>query len=102
MFLILSRSCSGPSASAHCSKRNDDRWRTARDGRFFVGGFVPALVLGVAVGNVLQGVPLPLRRRAPRHLRRDDASSELLNPFALLAGLLSVAMLAAHGAAWLS
>ncbi len=62
-------------------------------------GFVPALVFGVAVGNVLRGVPF----RLDGELRAfSTAACSALPPFALLSGLLSVAMLVLHGAGSLS
>ncbi len=71
-------------------------WRRAWDGAFAVSSFLPSLLFGVAVGNLLRGLPL-------------DGEQEfagtflgLLNPFALLAGLLSVAMFLVQGAAWLA
>ncbi|HEX8477853.1 MAG TPA: cytochrome d ubiquinol oxidase subunit II [Telluria sp.] len=82
------------------SKRDSTRWRSAWDWALFVGGFVPALVFGVAMGNVLQGVPF---RLAPdMQIFYEGGFFDLLNPFALLAGLLSVAMLVMHGASWLA
>jgi cytochrome d ubiquinol oxidase subunit II len=82
------------------SKRENVQWRAAWDWALFVGGFVPALVFGVAMGNVLQGVPF---RLAPDlQIFYDGGFFGLLNPFALLAGLVSVAMLAMHGASWLT
>lgn len=100
MFLILFALILRPVGFKYRSKRNDPRWREAWDWALFVGGFVPALVLGVAVGNVLQGVPFHFDP-ALRVSYDGTTLLELLNPFGLLAGLLSVAMLAAHGAAWL-
>jgi cytochrome d ubiquinol oxidase subunit II len=82
------------------SKRENVQWRAAWDWALFVGGFVPALVFGVAIGNVLQGVPF---RLAPDlQIFYEGGFFGLLNPFALLAGLVSVAMLAMHGASWLT
>jgi cytochrome d ubiquinol oxidase subunit II len=65
----------------------------------FFSGFVPALIFGVAMGNVLQGVPF--RFGADMHIFYDGDFFGLLNPFAILCGLVSVAMLVMHGAAWL-
>jgi cytochrome bd ubiquinol oxidase subunit II len=80
------------------SKRESAAWRSRWDWALFVGGFVPALIFGVAVGNVLQGVPFHL---TPELVPIYDGSFfGLLNPFALLTGLLSVAMLTMHGGAW--
>ena len=53
------------------SKRPNGRWRSFWDWALFVGGFVPALVFGVAMGNVLQGAPFRLDGDAARHLRGD-------------------------------
>jgi len=81
------------------SKRDGKKWRTTWDWALFVGGFVPALIFGVAMGNVLQGVPF---RIAPdMQIFYEGGFFGLLNPFALLCGLVSVAMLAMHGASWL-
>lgn len=100
MFLILFALILRPVGFKYRSKRPDARWRAAWDWALFVGGLVPALVLGVAVGNVLQGVPFHFDD-ALRISYDGTTLFELLNPFALLAGLLSVVMLTAHGAAWL-
>lgn len=82
------------------SKRDNVQWRACWDWALFVGGFVPALVFGVAMGNVLQGVPF---RLAPDlQIFYEGGFFGLLNPFALLAGLVSVAMLVMHGASWLA
>ena len=68
-------------------------------GGSFVGGVVPALVFGVAFGNLLLGVPFHLDDM----LRSFYTGSfiALFHPFALLAGIVSVAMLTMHGAIWL-
>jgi cytochrome d ubiquinol oxidase subunit II len=100
MFVVLAALILRPVAFKYRSKREDARWRAAWDWALFVGGFVPALIFGVAVGNVLQGVPF----RLDEDLRSfyEGSFFGLLNPFALLCGLLSVAMLAMHGGAWLA
>ena len=82
------------------SKVNDPRWRNAWDWGIFVGSAVPALVFGVAFGNVIQGVPFHF----------DDTMMsfytgsfwELFNPFALIAGVVSLTMIIAHGANYLA
>jgi cytochrome d ubiquinol oxidase subunit II len=100
MFLILFALILRPVGFKYRSKRDDPRWRLAWDWALFVGGFVPALVVGVAVGNVLQGAAFHFD---PSLRVSYDGTTlfELLNPFGLLGGLVSVAMLCAHGAAWL-
>lgn len=99
MFLALVALILRPVGFKFRSKMDDPRWRTTWDWALFVGGFVPTLVFGVAVGNVLQGVPFHLDDM----LRPIYTGSflGLFNPFALLAGLVSVAMLVMHGAAFL-
>ena len=66
----------------------------------FVGGLVPALIFGVAFGNVLQGVPF--RFDETMRMTYEGNLLGLLNPFALLCGLVSVAMLTMHGGAYLA
>ena len=70
MFVVLAALILRPVAFKYRSKRPDPRWRNAWDWALFVGGFVPALIFGVAVGNVLQGVPFPAHRRNAHDLRR--------------------------------
>jgi cytochrome d ubiquinol oxidase subunit II len=96
LFALLLR----PAGFVYRSKLENERWRNAWDWGLFLGGSVPALVFGVAFGNLLQGVPF-----------RFDATTMavtytgsfwgLLNPFALLAGVVSLAMLVMHGALFL-
>jgi cytochrome d ubiquinol oxidase subunit II len=74
-------------------------WRNAWDWGLFVGGTVPALVFGIAFGNLLQGVPFHLDDMLRPYYT--GSFFGLLNPFALLAGLISVGMLTMHGAIWL-
>jgi len=81
------------------SKVADPRWRTAWDWGLFVGGAVPALIFGVAFGNLLLGVPFHFEENLmPVYTGSFWA---LLNPFALLAGVVSLAMLTCHGANYL-
>ncbi len=100
MFVVLAALILRPVAFKYRGKRDDPRWRGAWDWALFTGSFVPALIFGVAVGNVLRGVPF----RLDENLRSfyEGSFFGLLNPFALLCGLLSVAMLVMHGGAWLA
>ncbi|MGH6860901.1 MAG: cytochrome d ubiquinol oxidase subunit II, partial [Phyllobacterium sp.] len=100
MFIILASLILRPVAFKYRSKRENPAWRTAWDWALFIGGFVPALIFGVAVGNVLQGVPF--RFDSDLRIFHEGSFFGLLNPFALLCGLLSVAMLVMHGSAWLA
>ena len=99
MYLVLSALILRPVAFKYRSKRPQAAWRRFWDGCLFISGFVPALVFGVAVGNVLIGVPF----RLDSDLRAfyEGTLLGLFTPFSLLCGLLSVSMLVLHGAAWL-
>lgn len=100
MFLVLSALILRPVSFKYRSKRPSPKWRSFWDWALFTGSFVPALVFGVAVGNVLLGAPF----RLDSDLRSfyEGNLLGLFTPFSLIAGLLSVAMLLLHGAAWLS
>ncbi len=101
MFAILFALILRPVGFKYRSKRESTTWRSAWDWALFVGGLVPALVMGVAVGNVLQGVPFHLTDDL-RIFYDGTTLFELLNPYGLLAGILSVSMLVMHGAGWLT
>ncbi|WP_421914391.1 cytochrome d ubiquinol oxidase subunit II [Mesorhizobium sp.] len=100
MFLVLFALILRPVAFKYRSKREDPRWRSNWDWALFIGGAVPALIFGVAVGNALRGVPF--------HFSTDlrpfyeGTLFGLLNPVALYCGLVSLSMLVMHGAAWLA
>ncbi len=82
------------------SKIHNAAWRSAWDWGLFVGGAVPPLIFGVAFGNLLQGVPFQF----DNYLVSTYTGSfwQLLNPFALLAGVVSSAMITMHGAVYLA
>lgn len=100
MFLVLSALILRPVAFKYRSKHAEARWRARWDWALFVGGAVPALVFGVAVGNVLVGAPF----RLDGDLRSfyEGSLLGLFTPFTLLSGILSVAMVVLHGAGWLA
>ncbi|MGA3402962.1 MAG: cytochrome d ubiquinol oxidase subunit II [Acetobacteraceae bacterium] len=100
MLLLLCALILRPVGFKYRSKLEGTRWRTTWDTALFLGGLVPALVFGVAFGNTLQGVPF----RFDDTLRMTYTGNlfGLFNPFALLCGLVSVAMLTMHGATWLA
>jgi len=99
LLLVLFALFFRPVGFDYRSKLPSPRWRNAWDWGLFVGGAVPALVFGVAFGNLLQGLPFHF----------DDTMRSfytgsfwgLLNPFALLSGLVSLSMLMMHGAIYL-
>lgn len=100
MFATLFALILRPVGFKYRSKRESTAWRSAWDWALFIGGLVPALIFGVAIGNVLQGVPFHLNDDL-RIFYDGTTLFELLNPYAILCGLVSVAMLVMHGAAWL-
>ncbi len=100
MFLVLSALILRPVGFKYRSKHSSPRWRSGWDWALFVGGLVPALVFGIAVGNVLVGAPF--RFDSDLRLHYEGGLLGLFTPFTLIAGLLSVAMLVLHGAGWLS
>ena len=99
MFAVLVPLILRPVAFKFRSKREEAGWRNAWDWVLCLTGIVPALLFGVAVGNVLLGVPF--RLGDDLRIYYDGSFFGLLSPFALLCGLVSLSMLAMHGAAWL-
>ncbi len=104
MFVVLAALILRPVGFKYRSKRESATWRNGWDWALFVGGAVPVLIFGVAVGNVLVGVPFHL---TPELLSMYDGPFYskffgLLNPFSLLAGVVSLSMLLQHGSAWLA
>ena len=79
-------------------KVHDERWRTVWDWVLTCSGIVVMLISGVAFGNLFLGAPFQF----DNDLRMTWSGSffELLHPFALVAGLVSLSMLLAHGACW--
>lgn len=104
MFVVLAAFIVRPVAFKYRSKRDSATWRARWDWALFAGGAVPALLFGVAVGNVLLGVPFYLTEDLMPMYPGNFAVKfiGLLRPFALLAGVVSLSMLLMHGAAWLS
>lgn len=80
-------------------KLKDLRWRKAWDIGLCIGGAVPALIIGVAFGNLFTGVAFALDNTV--RVSYGGVFLDLLNPFALFCGVVSLAMLLMHGAAFL-
>jgi cytochrome d ubiquinol oxidase subunit II len=77
-------------------KDNRPQWRNTWDWAIFIGSLVPALLFGVAFGNLLRGVPID----ASKNYVGDFFG--LLNPYALLTGVYGLALMTLHGAIYLS
>jgi cytochrome d ubiquinol oxidase subunit II len=82
------------------SKIHDPRWRSTWDWCLFVGGAVPPLIFGVAFGNLLQGVPFQFD--ANMVSTYTGSFWQLLNPFALVVGVVSVSMVTLQGGVYLA
>jgi cytochrome bd ubiquinol oxidase subunit II len=100
MFLVLAALILRPVAFKFRSKIENTRWRSTWDTALFVAGIIPALIFGVAFGNVILGVPF--RFDETLRMTYEGTLFGSLNPFALLCGLISVAMLTLHGASYLA
>jgi cytochrome bd ubiquinol oxidase subunit II len=74
----------------------DEGFKKMWDAAFFVGSLLPALLVGVAVGNVIRGIPLDA------HGDYTGTFFQLLNWYSLLIGLLGLCAIVTHGAAWLA
>jgi len=88
LLVMILRTC----AIEFRSKRESKLWRNTWDTVFSVTSFGLALLLGVAMGNIMNGLPID----AAGDMR--ITLLEMLNPYALLVGITTVAMLALHGA----
>ncbi len=78
------------------SKDQRPGWRNFWDWMIFFGSFVPALLWGVALGNLIQGLPIDAKMNYTGNF------FTLLSPYTLLAGIYSAALLTFHGAIFLS
>ena len=99
MILVLCALFFRPLGFDYRGKLECTKWRNLWDFGIFIGSFVPALVFGVAFGNLLQGVPF----KYDDFLRvyYEGNFFGLLNPFAILAGVISLMLIVTQGGAWL-
>lgn len=99
MMLVLFALFFRPVGFEYRSKINDPRWNSTWDWALFFASFIPALVFGVAFGNLFLGVPFEVDEfmRSTYH----GNLFGLLNPFAILCGLVSVLLMVMHGGIYL-
>lgn len=99
LLLVLFALFFRPVGFDYRSKLANPNWRNGWDWALFAGGAIPALVFGVAFGNLFIGLPF----HYDDTLRSFYTGSffDLLNPFALLSGVISLSMLMMHGAIYL-
>jgi cytochrome d ubiquinol oxidase subunit II len=100
ILLILLGLILRPVALNFRNKVDHAGWRAACDGCLIFAGFVPTTLFGVAIGNLFLGVPL--RYDDTMRITYLGGLFGLLRPFALLAGLVSLAMFLLHGATYLA
>lgn len=99
MLIVLAALIFRPVAFDYRSKVSCTKWRASWDWLLFVGSAVPPIIFGVAFGNLLQGVPFVIDgTMRPAYT---GSFFGLLNPFGLLCGVLSLAMIVFHGANYL-
>jgi cytochrome bd ubiquinol oxidase subunit II len=100
ILLVLLALIMRPVSLGFRNKVDDARWRAVWDGFLTFTGIVPALLFGVAIGNLFLGVPL--RYDDTMRITYEGGLIGLLRPFALLAGLVSLTMILMHGATYLA
>ncbi len=99
MMIVLWALFFRPVGFDYRSKIDNPTWRSAWDWGLFIGSFIPPVIFGVAFGNLLQGVPFHFDNNMVSTY--DGSFWALLNPFALLCGLISSAMITFHGGVYL-
>jgi cytochrome bd ubiquinol oxidase subunit II len=100
MLLILLALILRPVGFKYRGKLDSPHWRALWDTGIFIAGFVPTFLLGVAIGNVIQGVPFYFDDNFQSFYT--GSLLQLLNPFGLLCGFLSIAMFIMHGGIFLT
>jgi cytochrome d ubiquinol oxidase subunit II len=96
LFLMLAALIVRGVAFEFRSKDKNPGWRRLWDWMIFLGSFVPALLWGVAIGNLIRGVPIDA------DMNYVGGFWNLLNPYALAGGLATLAAFTLHGAVFLS
>lgn len=98
MLLALLALILRPGGFSFRNKVADPRWRNAWDWVLTVSGALPPLIFGIAIGNLFLG--LPFRFDENLRMSHEGDFSDLLRPFPLLVGGVSLAMVLMHGCAW--
>jgi len=78
------------------SKKDDTAWRNRWDWIIFIGSIVPALLWGVAISNIIRGVPID------QNMNFTGNFFTLLNPYSLVGGVAAVLLFTLHGSIFLS
>ena len=96
LFLVLVSLIVRNVAFEYRGKRDEPSWRARWDVAIFAGSLVPALLWGVAFGNIVRGVAIDADKEYV------GSFFDLINPFALLFGLVTLSLFVTHGAVFLS
>jgi len=88
MLLVLFALFFRPAGFDYRSKLDNPVWRNAWDWGLFVGGAIPPILLGVLVGNLVQGLPFHFDENLRPYY--DGDFLDLLNPFALICGVMGL------------
>ena len=99
MLLLLAALFFRPVGFEYRSKIASDRWRNNWDWALFAGSAIPALLFGVAFGNLFLGVSFKIDDTMRAFF--SGSFFDLLHPFALLVGVISLAMLMLQGGSYL-
>lgn len=99
LLLVLFALFFRPVGFEYRSKIEEEKWRNNWDWLLTAGGAIPSLVFGVAFGNLFLGLPFTLDDTMRSSY--EGSFFALLNPFALLVGVVSLAMLVMQGAVYL-
>lgn len=100
LLLLLSMGIARPVSIKYRSKLANSTWRQAWDTVFFLGGFLPAVIFGLLIGNLLQGLPFHLDDTL--RIVYDGGFTAFLNSFACWCALTSVVMLTMYGGLYLA
>ena len=100
LFLILVSLIVRGVAFEYRSKYGKAQWRQRWDVAIVISSFLPALLWGVAFANIVRGVPL--ERSADGYIEYVGGFFNLLNPYALLGGVVTLFVFLTHGAIFLS
>lgn len=100
LFLILLALIVRVCAFKYRSKIDNAKWKRAWDVCHYIGGFIPSLIWGVAVGNIVRGVNMDVNPSG--NMVVTDSLFDLLNPFALLGGVVFVLLFWLHGTLFLA
>ena len=100
LFLILISLIVRGVAFEYRSKYGKAQWRQRWDIAIFISSAIPALLWGVAFANIVRGVPL--EKSAAGNIEYVGGFFNLLNPYALLGGIVTLTVFLTHGAVFLS